>query len=751
MSARLVRRVVRGAMCAVALLGFTVSPGAGSDCVPTWSNLNYVGLEEEGPEHLLDIYLPAEGEGPFPVAIYIYGSAWSSNNGKASGLIAASLLGPEGVATVAINHRGTVTNPGAVFPAQIHDVKAAVRYVRATAAEHNLDPDRIMVFGGSSGGHLAALLGTSGGVGDFTVENVTMNLEGDPGPYGETSSSVVAVCEAAGPVNFLTLNSCPEMPSYADHDAPNSPASRLIGGPVQDHPDECALANPVTYIDPEDPPFAIFHGDSDGQVPWCQSRELYEALCTAGVPAEFHLMPDVGHNMVASQETVDRIVVFITKVLRPTRVWQVERVDALPAAPRSVPQELTAAGELLFFTADDGSNGRALWATDGELGAARIVKSFGTPGRARGPEDLTAVGHRVFFSAVDEHGRELWVSDGTGTGTHLVKDIRPGSLGSSPSDMAALDGLLLFCAEDGANGRELWKSDGTSEGTAMVADLRALGGSQPANLYAFDDLLFFSARGNGGGCELWSSDGTAAGSRLVADMRTGGPGSSPAEFAAVGDLLFFGANDGKRGRELWVIDRATAGARLVRDISPGSRGSNPCDLTAAGSRVFFQASTPASGVELWASDGTESGTYLVKHIAPSGRSAYPRQLTAARDRLFFIVDDITDTVWTSDGTEEGTVPVHETGMTYPTKTSPGWELAVIGGTVLFSSWGDSGLEIWRADGTCWGTLAIARIPFAVPIAGPFWLAAAGDRAFLSISGPTSAELWRITRDTSESP
>lgn len=282
-----------------------------------WKDINYVDASAAGPEHFLDIYLPTAGDGPFPVVIYIHGCAWSSNNIKAAGSGVAALLGPEGIATVAINHRGTVTNPGAIFPAQLHDAKAAVRYVRATAAEHNLDPDRIMVFGGSSGGHLAALLGTTGGLHEWAAGSVTMDLEGDLGPYTGTSSRVLAVCEGAGPTDFLELNSCPEMPSYTDHDAPDSPASRLIGGPIQEHPDECALANPITYIDQTDPPFAIFHGDQDAQVPWCQSRLLYNALRTARVPVTFTLVRGATHNLNASQETVNQVISFIKDMLFP--------------------------------------------------------------------------------------------------------------------------------------------------------------------------------------------------------------------------------------------------------------------------------------------------------------------------------------------------------------------------------------------------------------------------------------------------
>jgi len=141
-----------------------------------------------------------------------------------------------------------------------------------------------------------------------------MSLEGSLGKYLTTSSRVQAVCDWCGPTNFLTLNGC----YYSkDHDAPNSPASVLIGGPIQEHPDECALANPMTYIDAEDPPFAIFHGSSDPQVPWCQSQELYYALLAAGVPATFTLVQGVGHANLGTDATFAASIAFLEEILRP--------------------------------------------------------------------------------------------------------------------------------------------------------------------------------------------------------------------------------------------------------------------------------------------------------------------------------------------------------------------------------------------------------------------------------------------------
>jgi len=308
---------VAAAATALLTMGSNPTPGYGR----TWMSVDYVGDGKTG--HLLDVYLPATGSGPFPVVVGIYGSAWTSSDGKGPfGKALAKMLCPEGFATVAINHRGTLVAPesgalyasGDIFPAQIHDVKAAVRFIRANAAKYILDPNRIAVMGGSSGGHLAALLGTSGGVSSYTVGDTTMSIEGSLGKYQTTSSQVQAVVDYSGATDFLTLNDC----YYTkDHNAEDSAASILIGGPIQEHPEECALANPITYIDSADPTFFIAHGSRDPQIPWCQSQKLYDALTAAGVQSIFKLVAGAGHADVGTPETIVATVAFLKAMLHP--------------------------------------------------------------------------------------------------------------------------------------------------------------------------------------------------------------------------------------------------------------------------------------------------------------------------------------------------------------------------------------------------------------------------------------------------
>jgi len=254
----------------------------------SWLDVDYVGDGLVG--HKLDIYLPLIGDGPFPAVVYIYGSAFFGNNRKGTvNKEFKPVLLEAGFAVVAINHRGSRE---AIFPAQIQDAKAAIRYIRANAAKYDLDPDRIGATGCSSGGHLVTMLGTTGGVKTYTVGDITMDLEGALGNHTETSSRVRAVCDWFGPTNFLIMDTCG---SEMHHDAPDSPESTLVGGPIQENPDKCALANPITYVDADDPPFLIFHGDADPLVPFCQSDSLYSALKKADVPAEYKLVKGAKH------------------------------------------------------------------------------------------------------------------------------------------------------------------------------------------------------------------------------------------------------------------------------------------------------------------------------------------------------------------------------------------------------------------------------------------------------------------------
>lgn len=250
---------------------------------------------------LLDLYLPDTGSGPYPVIVWIHGGGWQGG-GKEPGQWAFLLN--RGYAVASILYRLT---DEAIFPAQIHDCKGAIRWIRAHAGEYRLDPLRIGAFGSSAGGHLVALLGTSGDVPE---------LEGEIGGNLGYSSRVQAVADWYGPANLPTMV---EYPSTIDHGAANSPEAKLIGGTIEDNPEKAWAASPVAYVSPDDPPFLIQHGTEDMTVPFHQSVELDSALGVAGVNALFRPVVGGGHGVGFGVDSVRQDVVnFFARTLLGT-------------------------------------------------------------------------------------------------------------------------------------------------------------------------------------------------------------------------------------------------------------------------------------------------------------------------------------------------------------------------------------------------------------------------------------------------
>ena len=226
----------------------------------------------------LDLFIPAGATNPLPLIVWIHGGAWKA--GSKDQCPALRYL-ERGYAVASINYR---LSQHAIFPAQIDDCKAAVRWLRADAEENHLDPERFAAWGSSAGGHLVALLGTSGGVKDFeTGENLKF------------SSRVQAVVDFFGPTDFTQMSkySLPNAPF--DHDAADSPESQLIGGAIQQNKDKAAKASPLTYVSKDDPPFLIMHGNRDNLVPHQQSELLRDALQKANVPVTLKIIEGAGH------------------------------------------------------------------------------------------------------------------------------------------------------------------------------------------------------------------------------------------------------------------------------------------------------------------------------------------------------------------------------------------------------------------------------------------------------------------------
>jgi acetyl esterase/lipase len=234
---------------------------------PRYKDLAYASLSEA---EKLDIYLP-DGSGPFPLVVSVHGGAFMMGDKRDEfAVVGFDQLLEAGYALASINYR---LSGEAKAPAQIQDVKAAVRWLRAHARDYHLKPEKIAAWGASAGGNLAALLGVSCSV---------AALEGTELGNTDQSSCVQAVIDWFGPTDFLQMDNqltgrdCPQT-----HNDPDSPESRLVGAPIQLCPDLVKAANPITYVTAFAPPFLIMHGTEDCTVPPQQSQLLYDALLPA--------------------------------------------------------------------------------------------------------------------------------------------------------------------------------------------------------------------------------------------------------------------------------------------------------------------------------------------------------------------------------------------------------------------------------------------------------------------------------------
>lgn len=328
------------------------------------------------------------------------------------------------------------------------------------------------------------------------------------------------------------------------------------------------------------------------------------------------------------------------------------------------------------------------------------------------PTDMIAFDEKIFFVAEDGTSeKELWVTDGTET--YLFKDINPGANGSDIYNLRIFDGKLFFTATDDTNGNELWVSDGTADGTRLVKDIyEGNGGSYAFEFFEFNNGLYFRAEDGIHGTELWKTDGTEEGTVMVVDLREGEFGSNPSNFTILNNKIYFNANDGfdyengQHGFELWVSDGTAAGTQLVADINPLD-GSNPSEMITFGNKIYFSADNGTNGIELWASDGTQAGTYMVKDIRTEGNgNSLPGHFIAFNDKLFFsaFTEQTGREMWITDGTEQGTQMLKDVNSGTADSVIPQFRHFIYDGKLLITlNDGIHGPEIWTTDGTTEGT------------------------------------------------
>ena len=275
------------------------------------------------PKQMVDVYLPNKRntDKPLPVVALIHGGGWVNGDRLGYAALAVQLARTGDYAAVAVGYRLTKE---ASWPAQVHDCKAAIRWIRAHAKELNLDGEKIAVWGSSAGGHLSSLLGTSGGV---------KEIEGDLGPYTSFSSRVACVVNQCGPEDFTkALMFDKEQKPIRKDDA----VIGLLGGTYEDKHAEAVAASPITYVSPDDPPFITFHGTSDQRVAFLHAEAIHGALTKVGAKSLLIPISGGGHGSVNHPEVKKRGELFLAQVLRGIEsVIDTTPIPALPEVKKS--------------------------------------------------------------------------------------------------------------------------------------------------------------------------------------------------------------------------------------------------------------------------------------------------------------------------------------------------------------------------------------------------------------------------------
>ncbi|MGB6220426.1 alpha/beta hydrolase fold domain-containing protein [Haloferula sp.] len=277
---------------------FIAPPPAQAPDASGLKNLNYASNGDA--RQTLDVYLPEKPSNKkLPLVVYIHGGGWMSGNKEQGKSIAKLITSTGQYAAASINYRLTQQ---AFWPAQIHDCKAAVRYLRANAKKFGIDPDRIAVMGHSAGGHLAAMLGTTANAPE---------LEGQVGSHLKQSSKVRCIVNFFGPTDFETFFGNDVDLTQLGRD---NMVVRLLGKNSDEIRRNMQLASPIHWITKDDAPFFTAHGTADPLVPFTQAEELNAALTRAGVESHLITMQGAGHGF-ANEELNQRIRTFLDQHL----------------------------------------------------------------------------------------------------------------------------------------------------------------------------------------------------------------------------------------------------------------------------------------------------------------------------------------------------------------------------------------------------------------------------------------------------
>jgi len=272
-----------------------------------WLDLPYASLS---PAQKLDIYLPDEGDGPFPVLLHIHGGGFAIGDKRDIHILAYLKGLTRGYAVVSVNYR---LSGEAIFPAGLQDIKASIRWLRAYSQTYHLNGDKVAACGGSAGGNYAAMV--------CLTANVTAFDDPSLG-NAEYPCHVQAAVDMFGPTDFLTMDAQLDENGLGpgDHGEAGSPESRYLGAKLADVPLKVELANPMTYVHKHMPPILIQHGRLDTMVPVQQSMMFVEKLEKYVGPDrfEFDIIEGAGHGdpLFETDENMEKVFAFLDRHLK---------------------------------------------------------------------------------------------------------------------------------------------------------------------------------------------------------------------------------------------------------------------------------------------------------------------------------------------------------------------------------------------------------------------------------------------------
>lgn len=419
--------------------------------------------------------------------------------------------------------------------------------------------------------------------------------------------------------------------------------------------------------------------------------------------------------------------------------------DINVGAASSNPSNLFRLNDKIIFVAEDSSNGKELWVSDGTeigtyllkdtnpgtsginiFGSVCIVGNFAyfnvnnslwkTDGTPSGTvlvksgftsiTRLTNVNGTVFFEADMDAVNldELWKSDGTTAGTVVVKKLRPGDVYQAYTSnfiQAPSGNELYFTANDGT-GMALWKSNGTTAGTTKIKNFSNTPQHRFGNFVNLNGQIYFAALNSRNIETLWRTDGTLVGTIPIYEGLYFGS-LAPGYIQSIGNKIFLSAdnqNPTTFGHELWSSDGTLVGTQLIKDINPGNAYSNPKDFIKYQNEIYFTALTVNEGIEFWKTNDTESGTTLVKDFYNGSKSGHMMHYTNSDlDKIYIIADNGTEKMlYESDGTTIGTNPIFDISESNINFTVAMAGMISLNGNLYFVAESKAhGLELWKLD------------------------------------------------------